>query len=121
MPTAKSIVSEGLVVFSHQWDSGGPGAGGDALNVYRSGDYYAAVSDEGEHLGPYNTLLDAISACEAVSITDASKSIDSEELSLGVILDLLKFYCEEDYPTLLINGSTCKFDSESSRYTPTQP
>ena len=118
MPNAKSIVREGRVVLSHQWDSEGPGAGRDAVNVYRSGDYYAAVSDEREYFGPYSTLLEAVSASEALSITEASKSIDSEEMSLGVILELIKCYCEEDKPMILINGSTCEFDAESSRYAP---
>src|SRR5262245_3240603 len=42
------LVSTGEAVFSHHWNSGGPGAGADCERVYRRGDdYYVLTSYDG--------------------------------------------------------------------------
>lgn len=116
MATLGKIIEEGKIVLSHQWDSGGPGAGADAINIYRLGDQYATISDQEEHLGPYETLAGAITESDALSVTDASTSIESEEMSVEEILESLKCFCEDDPPSLTVNGSTCEYDAGADCY-----
>ena len=113
-----NIIEDGDVVCSHQWDSGGPGAGSDSLNVYRLNDSYAAISDEGEALGPFDTLTEAIADSDALCITEASSAIECSELEVKEIIGLIKSYCDGDMPTLLINGVTCEFNVKTNCYEP---
>ena len=50
------LFEEGDMVFSKDWNSGGPGAGAGSELVYMWRKYYWAVSSESELSGPYESF-----------------------------------------------------------------
>lgn len=110
MPTADEIIERGKIALTHNWDSGGPGAEAGAEQIYRLGEHCAVSSEAEGPLDLFQSLLEAIEQTDILIITDASKSIDCGELSIGQILDLLLVQYQSDGPSLDINGHRCVYD-----------
>ena len=116
MPNTDDIINQGKIALTHCWDSGGPGAGAGEEQVYRLGEQYAVASEIEGPLGPFQSLHEAIEQTDVLSITDASESIDCDELSIAQILELLQLHYHGDEPCLDINGHRCVYDSSAGRY-----
>jgi len=116
MPSADEIIDQGKIALTHCWDSGGPGAGAGEEQVYRLGERYAVASEMAGPLGPFQSLHEAIEQADVLCITDASKSIDCDELSTGQIIDLLQVHYHGEEPALDINGHRCVYDSGAGKY-----
>ena len=116
MPSADKIIDQGKIALTHCWDSGGPGAGAGEEQIYRLGEHYAVASEMAGPLGPFQSLHEAIEQADVLCITDASKSIDCDELSTGQIIDLLQVHYHGEEPALDINGHRCVFVPEIGGY-----
>ena len=116
MPSADDIIDQGKIALTHCWDSGGPGAGAGEEQVYRLGEHYAVASEMAGPLGPFQSLHEAIGQTDVLCITDASKTIDCDELSTGQIIDLLQVHYHGEEPALDINGHRCVYDSGAGKY-----
>jgi hypothetical protein len=103
--SANKITQYGKVVYSVFWDSGAPGAGADCELIFKWRERYAARFSWDEIKGPYGSLPEAIKETRLNSITSATVSIDSQELSSQQIVDMLK-YKEDRTISLEINGET---------------
>jgi hypothetical protein len=97
------LTGEEKPVFSVHWDSGAPGAGGDAEHVYRWGDGYVVLFSDGEDESVYTTLREAIEETELNYVTEVTQEIDSSEMSSEEIGALLRTHEEGSY-RVLING-----------------
>jgi hypothetical protein len=97
------IIEEGEIVYSLQWDSGGPAAGAGYEVVYKFKDYYWAYSDYEELSGPYSCLDDALSYTFR-TVTDVTERIRCSELSSEEIAERLEPYDLECTKRIVING-----------------
>ncbi len=71
------LTEEGEGVFSHEWDSGGPGAGAGVEWVYElAGKFYYPCCDCGELFGPYDTVDEAVEG-DLLTVTTATGEIGS--------------------------------------------
>jgi hypothetical protein len=68
------IIEEGLLVASHFWNTGNPGAGAGVTNIYWfEGQFYASTDLGWE--GPYDGLTEAAEAVSLLSVTATTESI----------------------------------------------
>jgi len=101
----KKIIRFGEVVYCLFWDSGAPGPGAEYESVFKWRDSYAVCLSFDEPKGPYNSLTQAVKATELNHITEATVSIDSQELDSEQIAKMLR--CPGEPPFgLRINGET---------------
>jgi len=79
------IREEGTVVGQHEWDSAGPGAGADTIDIYFFRGLFIA-DDANEMFGPYENLVDAATAVDFLIETGATVRIwidlDYEQIEL---------------------------------------
>jgi hypothetical protein len=99
----KKIIRFGEVVYSLFWDSGAPGPGAEYESVFKWRDNYAVCLSFDEPQGPYNSLARAVKAAELNRVTEATVSIDSQELSSEQIAEMLRYFGEPPFG-LRING-----------------
>jgi len=111
----EQLMEEQEPVYSMFWDSGGPGAGADAEEVYRWGDKYIVRLSYDGYDTLYPSLLAAIEQHELFNVSDATKTINSSELSadeIGSRLRIFGFFDGESLAGLkiLINGEPWQSD-----------
>jgi hypothetical protein len=97
------ILEEGQIVYSLQWDSGGPAAGGGYEVVYKFRGYYWTHSDYEGLQGPYPCLNESLSAA-FTTVTDVTESIRCSELSSEEIVERLEPHDLEYTKRIVING-----------------
>jgi hypothetical protein len=97
------IIEESEIVYSLQWESGGPAAGAGYEVVYKFRDYYRAYFDYEELSGPYPCLNEALSSA-FTTVTDVTESIRCSELSSEEIAERLEPYDLECTKRIVING-----------------
>ena len=96
-------------VYSVYWDSESLGAGADLEQVYRWGDKYIVCLSSDENTTIYSLLLEAIESNDLFNVGDATKEIDSSELSSDEIASHLKTLEQKPYK-ILINGELWQSD-----------
>ena len=99
----KKIIRFGEVVYSVFWDSGAPGPGAEYESVSKWRDSYAVCLSFDEPQGSYNSLVQALKATELNCVTEATVSIDSQELSSEQIAKMLRYIGDPPFG-LRING-----------------
>jgi len=97
------ILEEGEIVYSLQWDSGGPAAGAGYEVVYKFRDSYWTHSDYEGLSGPYDSLAEALSDT-FTTVTSATERIRCSELSSDEIVERLEPYDLECTKRIVING-----------------
>lgn len=97
------IIENGELVFSHFWDSGGPGAGAETETIYRFQGLYYPLLSYSEGLTSYDSLADALKDSELNVVNEASEELIFPPHLAGEILPLLQ-YIGEDEKVILING-----------------
>jgi hypothetical protein len=107
----KKIIQFGEEVFSVFWDSGAPGAGAEYESVFKWRDNYAVCLSFDEPQGPYSSLVEAVKAVELNRVTEATVSIDSQELSSEQIAKMLRYFGEPPFG-LRINGEIWLVDRD---------
>ena len=97
------ILKEGKTVYSLFWDSGGPcgGAGSETIKKFRN-QYWAFTGDTGFY-GPFDAMEYALSS-ELITVTEATQSVYSSELTIPEIVELLEPFDIEYTKRLEING-----------------
>ncbi|MCA6575358.1 MAG: hypothetical protein IM537_11725 [Pseudanabaena sp. M57BS1SP1A06MG] len=95
-------------VYSVYWDSESIGAGADLEQVYRWGDKYIVSLSSDENITVYSSLLEAIERNDLFNVGDATKKIDSSELSSEEIAIHLKTLEQNPYK-LLINSELWQY------------
>ena len=108
------IIGEANPVYRVDWDSGAPGAGADAEQIFRWGDGYIVVPSDGEDETVYPTLREAIGESELNYVTGATQEIRSSELSSEEIAALLQSREEEGSYHVLINGEPWEGDNSGN-------
>ena len=108
------IIGEANPVYRVDWDSGAPGAGADAEQIFRWGDGYIVVPSEGEDETVYPTLREAIEESGLNEVLDATQEIRSSELSSEEIAALLQVREEDRSYHILINGEPWEGDSSGN-------
>ena len=98
----EQIVEEGKVVFSHDWDSGDPGAGAGAEEVYRWKGKFAVCSLDFGNSGPFATLDEALREQSLLTVNSATTGIDCKLITAEELIKRLE--CEEDSCAIDING-----------------
>jgi hypothetical protein len=68
------MITEGVLVARHEWDSGGPGAGAGVVDVYKFRGAFFASDDVGNY-GPYEGFTEAAEAVALLTVTDATTRI----------------------------------------------
>jgi hypothetical protein len=96
------IIENGKVVFTHDWDSGGLGAGAGSETVYCWKGQYAVDSLDNGPCGPYDALEDALDENDLLVVTSATTGITCPALSAKKLTEMLS--CEEDGYVIEING-----------------
>ena len=96
-------------VYSMYWDSKSLGAGADLEQVYRWGDKYIVCLSSDENTTVYPSRLEAIESNDLFNVGDATKEIDSSELSSDEIAIRLRTL-EQDSYKILINGEPWECD-----------
>ena len=97
------ILKEGKTAYCLLWDSGGPGAGAGCELVVKFRDFYWQYSDTDGLSGPFDELEYALSD-EHTTVTSATRSISSTELSSGEIVEYLEPFDLEHTKRIVING-----------------
>ncbi|WP_103670258.1 hypothetical protein [Pseudanabaena sp. BC1403] len=88
-------------VYSVYWDSESLGAGADLEQVYRWGDKYIVSLSSDENTTVYSSLLEAIESNDLFNVGDATKEIDSLELSSEEIAIRLRTLEQKPYKVLI--------------------
>lgn len=101
-------------VYSVYWDTESLGAGADLEQVYRWGDKYIVCLSSDENTTVYSSLLEAIESNDLFNVGDATKEIDSSELSSDEIAIHLRALEQKPYK-ILINGELWQCD-ENQRF-----
>ena len=97
------ILKEGKTVYSLFWDSGGPGGGAGSETIIKFKDLYWTCTDYSGFSGPYDALEYALSS-DFITVTSATQSVDSSELTIAEIVELLEPFDIEYTKRLTING-----------------
>ena len=97
------ILKEGKTVYSLFWDSGGPGGGAGDEIIIKFKNQYWAFSEYTGLSGPFDELEYALSS-DFITVTSATQSIYSSELSAERIAELLEPFDLEYTKRLIING-----------------
>jgi HEAT repeat protein len=108
------IVDEGECVFEHDWDSGGPGAGGGSGCVYLWQGKYAVVADSYDGPPFFASLDEALDYWDLLKVTDASTGIRSSQLGSRDIASRLCVPVGAN--EIAINGELWEFDSGVSSW-----
>ena len=97
------ILKEGKTVYSLFWDSGGPagGAGCETIKKFRN-QYWAFTGDTGVY-GPFDDLGYALTS-DFITVTEATQSVYSSELTIPEIVELLEPFDIEYTKRIVING-----------------
>jgi len=90
-------------VYSVYCDSKSIGAGADLEQVYRWGDKYIVYLSSDENTTVYASILEAIESNDLFNVGNATKEIDSSELSSEEIATHLRIL-EQKPCKILING-----------------
>jgi hypothetical protein len=85
------------------WDTESLGAGADLEQVYCWGNKYIVCLSSDENTTVYSSLLEAIESNDLFNVGDATKEIDSSELSSEEIAIRLRAVEKKHYK-FLING-----------------
>ena len=102
------ILLEEESVYSVYWDSETLGTGADLEQVYRWGDKYIVYLSSDENTTVYLSLLEAIESNELFNVGDATKQIDSSELSSEEIATHIRILEQKPYK-ILINGEIWQY------------
>jgi hypothetical protein len=97
------ILKEGKTVYSLFWDSGGPGGGAGSETIIKFKDLYWTCSDYSGFSGPYDALEYALSS-DFITVTEATQSVYSSELTIPEIVELLEPFDIEYTKRIIING-----------------
>ena len=97
------VLEEGKTVYSLFWDSGGPAGGAGCEKVIKFKNLYWTCTDYTGFSGPYDTLEYALSS-EFTTVTSATQSIYSSELTIAEIVELLEPFDIEYTKRIVING-----------------
>ena len=114
--TVEAIIVQGDLVFSHDWDSGGPGAGAGSEEVYLWNGQFASASLDFGNQGPFETLDEALEESELLSVSDATTKIKSSIYSDAEIAGRLK--CDIDGQEILINETKWTFREKTGKFDP---
>jgi hypothetical protein len=106
---------EDELLYSIYWDSESPGAGADIERVYRWGDKYIVYLSFDENKTLYSSLLEAIQSNELFNVNEATKEINSSELSSDEIAGHLRIVEENQYK-VLINGENWQCNKAGEFY-----
>ena len=68
------IQSEGELVASHDWNSGGPGAGAGCVNIWKFRSVYVVAADDFSY-GPFTSFKDAVYGSSFYFTTEATTEI----------------------------------------------
>jgi len=97
------LTEEGEVVFTHEWDSGGPGIGGGVECIYElAGRFYYPCEHCPDMIGPYDSLNEAVESDQLLTVNSATKVIESsyhddEELVSMADTESLQRYDRSEY------------------------
>jgi hypothetical protein len=108
------LLDEGDVVFEHEWDSGGPGAGAGSERVvaYRGRFWYSSL-DFGVK-GPYDDLLGTVAMYGLLTVTEATTEISSSTLSTAeMVLRLESAFGDMDRVEFTVNCDTYAYEKGS--------
>ena len=97
------ILKEGKTVYSLFWDSGGPGGGAGNETIIKFKNQYWACTEYTGFSGPFDELEYALSS-DFITVTSATQSVYSSELSAERIAELLEPFDLEYTKRLIING-----------------
>jgi hypothetical protein len=97
------VLKEGKTVYSLFWDSGGPGGGAGSEAIIKFKHLYWTCTEYTGFSGPYDALEYALSS-EFTTVTSATQSINSSELSIAEIVELLEPFDIDYTKRLVING-----------------
>ena len=97
------ILKEGKTVYSLFWDSGGPGGGAGSETIIKFKDLYWTCNDYSGFSGPYDALEYALSS-DFITVTEATQSVYSSELTIPEIVELLEPFDIEYTKRIVING-----------------
>jgi hypothetical protein len=93
------------LVFTLDWDSGGPGAGAGTESVYTLGEKYITGSADFGWNGPYDSLDEVY---EVIPINGATRDIWCGEWSEEEILD--RFELDDPFQGVTLNGTWYSFE-----------
>jgi hypothetical protein len=111
---ADYIISEGELVFSHEWDSGGPGAGAGVEQVYHWNGQFAIFSADLGNSGPFATLDEALADQDLLMVTSATTRIDCSLLTAKELARRLQ--CDEDGYQVVLNGERYAYREEAGEF-----
>jgi len=77
----EQILRKGKVVFSHDWNSGGPGAGAGSEQVRFWNGMYAVHSLDSGNAGPFASLDEGLQEQDLLEVTNATTAIHCSMLS----------------------------------------
>ena len=97
------ILKEGKTVYSLFWDSGGPCGGAGSETIIKFKDQYWAFAEYSGFAGPFDALGYALSS-DFITVTEATQSIYSSELTIPEIVELLEPFDIEYTKRIVING-----------------
>ena len=97
------ILKEGETVYSLFWDSGGPGGGAGSETIIKFKNQYWAFTEYTGFSGPFDELEYALTS-DFITVTSATQSVYSSELSAERIAELLEPFDLEYTKRLIING-----------------
>jgi hypothetical protein len=98
------IVEKGKAVFSHDWDSGGPGAGAGSETVYRWRGKFAIGSEVYENPGPFGSLDEALEELgNLLTVTGATTDIWCSLLTAEELAKRLQPYDDDEGYAIMIN------------------
>jgi hypothetical protein len=103
---ARRIRDEGVPVFIHGWNSGGPGIGAGAEYIYELDDRMAVTSSEDDEVhGPYDDLASLFTAHpNLLTVTTATESLECAYLDADALATMLSFWSpppDPDFERLL--------------------
>ena len=97
------ILKEGKTVYSLFWDSGGPGGGAGSETIIKFKNQYWAFTEYTGFCGPFDALEYALTS-DFITVTSATQSVNSSELSAERIAELLEPFEIEYTKRIEING-----------------
>ncbi len=119
---ARKIRDEGVLFFSHSWNSGHPGVGAGSEYVFEIDGRYAVSSSEDDRLhGPYDDLDSLYKAHpNLLTVTTATEAIECIYLDAGDLAKMLSFWepaPDPDFERLLAMLSTMNLPRRGPDFT----
>jgi hypothetical protein len=108
------IIDAGKVVFSHDWDSGGPGAGAGSDQVYHWKGKFVSCSLDFGNAGPFTSLDEALQEQDLLTVTGATTGIQCSMLSASEIAKRL--HGDEEGFEIEINGEAWVYRAEAGEF-----